>query len=214
MTPLFKYPGTPHLPWSPGTTSEDRKLSDTDHFSGREIVVTEKMDGENTTMYRDVIHARSLDSRHHPSRDRVKALHASIAREIPEGWRLCGENLYARHSIPYFDLKSFFQLFSIWTDENQALSWDETLEWADLLGLTVVPVLYRGDFDAEMLKSMQIDTVRMEGYVVRTAETFAYQDFSVSVAKWVREGHVQTDQHWMFAEIIPNELAENNNECH
>jgi len=39
---------------------------------GREVVVTEKMDGENTTMYCDNIHARSIDGRHHPSRDWVK----------------------------------------------------------------------------------------------------------------------------------------------
>lgn len=36
------------------------------------VVITEKMDGENTTLYRDGLHARSLDSRHHPSRNWVK----------------------------------------------------------------------------------------------------------------------------------------------
>jgi hypothetical protein len=27
------------------------------------------------------------------------------------------------------------------------------------------------------------------------------------VAKWVRTGHVQTDEHWMFSEVVPNRLA-------
>ena len=48
----------------------------------------------------------------------------------------------------------------------------------------------------------------MEGYVVRLAGRFAYADFARSVAKWVRSGHVQTDQHWMYAEIIPNQLQQ------
>ena len=77
-----KYPRSPHLPWSEGGTSDDAYLFDTDHFAGKEVVITEKMDGENTSMYRDGIHARSIDGRHHPSRDWVKALHGTICLEI------------------------------------------------------------------------------------------------------------------------------------
>ena len=207
MDHLRKYPSTPHVPWSPGGSSDDSFLIDIEHFRGKEIVVTEKMDGENTSMYRDTIHARSLDGRHHPSRDWVKSLHGTICHEIPEGWRFCGENLYARHSIPYFDLRSYFYLFSIWNEANQALSWDDTIEWAEVLDLELVPVFYRGEFDETMLQEMEIDTVSCEGYVIRLADPFSFDDFSTSLAKWVRTGHVQTDQHWMFAEIIPNELA-------
>lgn len=207
VSELVKYPRTSHLPWSPGGASDDTYLIDISHFEGREVVVTEKMDGENTSMYRDTIHARSVDGRHHPSRDWVKALHGRIAAEIPEGWRLCGENLFARHSVPYFDLKSYFYLFSIWNENNEALSWDETMEWANLLNLDTAPVLYRGEFDAELIKNLEIDTCRQEGYVVRIVDRFDFTAFSESVSKWVRKGHVQTDKHWMFAEIIPNELA-------
>ena len=52
----------------------------------------------------------------------------------------------------------------------------------------------------------------MEGYVVRLAERFAYADFAQSVAKWVRAQHVQTTQHWMFAEVVPNQLRSDNHE--
>lgn len=207
MSELIKYPRTPHLPWSPGGSNDDSFLDGVSHFEGREVVVTEKLDGENTTMYHDDIHARSLDGRHHPSRDWVKALHGTVAGEIPEAWRLCGENLYARHSIPYFELSSYFFLFSVWDDENRALSWDETAEWANLLKLELVPVWFRGEFDEDLLRELTLDTVRQEGYVVRVVDSFGYDDFSNAVAKWVRKGHVQTDQHWMFSEIVPNELA-------
>ena len=206
MNAPVKYPRTPHLPWSLGGTSDDAFLFDTSHFDGLEVVVTEKLDGENTSLYRDNFHARSVDGRGHPSRDWVKALHGQIAAGIPEGWRLCGENVYARHSIAYDDLDSYFYLFSIWNEENLALSWDETLEWASLLGLESVPELYRGEWDEALVRDLEIDTDRQEGYVVRIVERFAFTSFETSLAKWVRKGHVQTDQHWMFAEVVPNGL--------
>lgn len=99
MENRFKYPRTPHLPWSPGFTADDLRNKTTALFDGKEVVVTEKMDGENTTMYRDYIHARSVDGRSHPSRAWVKQLHGRICFDIPEGWRFCGENMYAQHSI-------------------------------------------------------------------------------------------------------------------
>lgn len=205
----FKYPRTRHLPWSPGAGPDDLISEQVEHFVGQRVIVTEKMDGENTTLYRDHSHARSLDGRHHPSRTWLKAMHASIAHELPEGWRLCGENLYARHSIAYEALPSYFMLFSVWDADNRCLDWDSTVEWAELLGLETVPVLYDGVFDAEWLHGLDLDLDldRCEGYVVRLASSFDYAEFGESVAKWVRPNHVQTDQHWMHQEVVPNGLA-------
>ena len=67
-----KYPRTPHLPWSPGASQDDVFSLDARHFEGQTVIITEKMDGENTTLYRDYLHARSVDGRHHPSRNWVK----------------------------------------------------------------------------------------------------------------------------------------------
>jgi len=173
VMPLFreyvKYPRTFHVPWSPGLTQDDRVLPSTDVFKGREIVMTEKMDGENTTMYHDYIHARSLDSAGHPSRGWVKNLHGQIQGDIPVGWRLCGENLFAEHSIRYDNLPSYFMLFSIWDENNTCLSWDETIEYAAVLGLEMVPTLYRGPWDEEKIRSIEkdMDFTRQEGYTVR-----------------------------------------------
>lgn len=209
FTHWVKYPRTYHLPWSPGMNDDDRMMESVAAFAGRRIIVTEKMDGENTTMYRDYIHARSVDGRSHPSRNRVKSFWASVCGEIPEGWRVCGENLYARHSIAYDDLPSYFEGFSIWTDKNVCLSWDETLEWFTLLGIEPVPVLFDGVYEEfEALKDrMIIDTTRCEGYVLRVADEFAYHEFKRSVGKYVRRDHVQTVKHWMHGqEIVPNGL--------
>lgn len=123
---LYKYPRTFHLPWSEGATQDDKITNDLSLFE-KEIVVTIKMDGENTTCYSDYIHARSLDSRNHVSRNWVKAFHATFKHNIPIGWRICGENLFAQHSIRYDNLESYFYLFSIWDDNNNCLNWADTL---------------------------------------------------------------------------------------
>ena len=41
-----KYPRTSHLPWSLGSTDDDKMLQSVDHFIGQEVVVTVKLDGE------------------------------------------------------------------------------------------------------------------------------------------------------------------------
>lgn len=204
-----KYPRTYHVPWSEGMNDDDRQVPSMEHFFGQDVVVTEKMDGENTTMYRDYIHARSVDGRSHPSRDRVKSIWGQIQGDIPEGWRICGENLYARHSIHYNHLPSYFMGFSIWNDRNVCLSWDETSEWFNLLEIPVVPVLYRGQYDEQKIKDLWKDMDRNsnEGYVIRSAGEFTYGNFRKNVAKFVRANHVQTTAHWMHGQpIIPNQL--------
>lgn len=205
-----KYPRTFHLPFSEGCTADDKKLSSVSHFIGKEIVVTEKRDGENSSLMCDSVYARSLDSVDHPSRHWLKGLWGSIKFDIPEGWRICGENLYAKHSIHYTGLKTYFEVFSIWNEKNECLSYDDTKEWCDLLGLTMVPTIWRGIFDETFLKNYKFDTEVQEGFVIRLAESFKFDDFSTSVAKYVRAGHVQTEDHWMYNKIVPNSLEHEN----
>ncbi|MER6517611.1 RNA ligase family protein [Streptomyces sp. NPDC060334] len=200
------YPRTAHLPWSPGASADDVRTSGLSALAGREVVVTEKLDGENTTLYSDGSHARSLDSGHHPSRAWVKALQGRIGAGIPAGWRVCGENLYARHSLAYEDLDSWFYGFSVW-DGDSCLDWDRTVRFLHGIGVPIPRVLWRGVFDERALRRLRLDTNRQEGYVVRTVDGFTRADFGRYVAKWVRVGHVQTDTHWMYAQVVPNGLG-------
>ena len=202
----YKYPRTPHLSWSPGATDDDIQQRDMQHFAGKLVVVTEKMDGENTTFYSDYIHARSIDSRYHPSRAWVKALQGEIGYKIPAGWRICGENLYARHAIAYEALTSYFMAFSLWNSNNECLSWAESKAFFQQLGLVTPKELYRGLWCEKTIKDIQLDTRYQEGYVVRIADSFYFNDFGRCVAKWVRADHVVTDKHWMHAEVVPNGL--------
>ena len=209
FTNRVKYPRTWHLPWSPGVTRDDRVTTDLSAFEGQEIVVTEKLDGENTTLYTDYMHARSVDYEAHGSRSWLRALHGRVAHDIPQGWRVCGENLFAVHSIRYAKLADYFQVFSIWNEKNVCLSWGETIDYAALLGLTPVPVLYRGLWDEETLRALAPTSAGgdpCEGYVVRIAEAFQYREFRQKVAKFVRKDHVQSHGHWMRQAVERNGL--------
>jgi len=209
FTTYVKHPRTYHLPWSLGTTKDDKILQDTSYFEGKEVVVTVKYDGEQTTMYNDHIHARSIDSQSHPTQDYVRGLHGRIKRDIPEGWRVCGENLFAKHSIHYKNLRTYFMVHSIWSALNICLSWDNTLFWAELFGLDVVPLLYKGVWDTAVIASLYKETYAeedCEGYVVRLASEFPYKDFPKAVGKYVREGHVTSASHWKHNRIVKNLL--------
>lgn len=206
----YKYPKTFHLPFSPGLQNDDRLMPHVP-FEGKDVVITEKMDGEGTTMYHDHIHARSLDSAHHPSRDWIKGFWSSIKHEIPSDLRICGENVYAEHSIPYDNLESFFLGFSVWRDD-MCLDWATTMEWFQLLGITSVPVMFEGKYESKMVESLweSMNPEKQEGYVVRFASSFTHNQFNTSIGKFVRQGHVQTDKNWMLKPVVPNKLRNSN----
>lgn len=206
MLEKIKYPRTVHLPYSPGATSDDKKLSvkEWEKFQGLlldNLVVSEKMDGENTTFTSEYFHARSKDSQHHPSRDMVKSIWGGLKYALPKDIRIHGENMYAKHSIYYDKLPSYFMVFGI-TRGEYFLSIEETMEIVESLGLFCVP------FNKEIPTSSQFNsTGEIEGYVYRNKDAFKIVDFQSNVFKFVRAGHVQTDTHWMMSKIIPNKLA-------
>lgn len=202
-----KYPRTYHLPWSLGMNDDDRMHEDISIFNNQLVTVTEKMDGENTSLYSNYIHARSVDSRSHPTRDWVKNFWSKIKHEIPSGWRICGENLRAEHSIKYRELSTFFMGFSIWDNNNNCLSVHDTLDWFGLLDIKHVPILYHGIYDETKIKEFNNrDPNKYEGYVVRLSRLFNYSEFSKVVAKFVRKDHIQTSKHWMLGEYTFNTL--------
>ena len=204
---LTKYPSTWHLPWSDNYKSTtDRVLKSADHFVGKRVVVTEKMDGENTTIYHTgKCHARSLDSGYHASRTDVRRVAGEVAHTIPEGWRVCGENMFAKHSLFYNDLEALFLVFSVWDDTNHCLSWDETLKFCKERGLKTVPMLMVGPWAKGDEKIVFAGWERQkEGYVIRLYDRFHFSDFDTALAKYVRKNHVQTSEHWLRQPLVKN----------
>lgn len=201
MSDHYKYPRTPHLPFSPGATSDDKWASQStlDRLaSGIEIVTTEKMDGGGLSFYHDGFHGRSLDSGTHAWDHVAKGIWASIQMDIPEGWKISGESMYARRSVAYENLPSAFIIFGIWNEKKEALAWDDVVLWSELWGLPTVPLLYRGtDFqNATHIWFESHDSNTSEGFVVRNAGSFAYADFDQNIAKYVRANHVRTSADW------------------
>lgn len=209
-----KYPRTYHLDFSESVHSDDKVIKSLSYLEGKQVVATLKMDGENTTLYHDeYMHARSIDSKTNWTRDIAKKIHSVIRHDIPEGWRLCCENLYAKHSIYYPDgyLDGYLYLLSIWDNTNTCLSWKDTKEFAELLDLPTPKEIYNGVFDVNKLKKLakNLDRDIEEGFVVRLSDGFKYENFSNCVTKFVRSGHVQEDAlHWLKT-AVPNGVPKN-----
>lgn len=213
----YKAPRTRHLPSSQSKTEDDKIATVeqiTEAFEGQRVIITEKMDGENTTIYSDGhSHARSIDSKFHPSRSIVRELAGRVAHDLPQDYRVCGENIFAVHSIEYSSLPTHFQVFGIWHDDT-CLSWDEMLDWCGMLDLLPVPVVYDGVWQGEAhahgmwheFKSTLPAGQESEGFVVRRADAITYDGFKYHVAKWVRPRHVTTSEHWLHQEMRVNGL--------
>ncbi len=107
-----------------------------------------------------------------------------------------GENMYAIHSINYKKLESYYYVFGV-RIKDEWLSWDDVKEWAYLLDLPTVPVLFEGVTND--IKTLTIDLSKQlsffDGYDTKR-ESFNNTDFAFSLNKMVRKGHVNTDEHW------------------
>ena len=100
----FKFPRTFHFPDSGGVGSDDKIFHDwKEKLWGKLVEISTKMDGENNTLCADgTVHARSLDSKKHWSRDALTSIWKAKGRySLPDGWRIAVENLTATHSIEY-----------------------------------------------------------------------------------------------------------------
>lgn len=194
-----KYPKTPHLSFSNNVDKSDNVLSEAESLkrvNSPEIVVTEKMDGENITIYKYSWHVRSLDSKtksyHSYFLNRILPRIQSI---IPEGIVIHGEYMYPTHSIYYDNLESYFYIFAVETYEGEFLSWEETEEWARLLGFPTPQVLASGKLDLSLLIK-SVESSGKEGFVLRNKNKFPYSLFKENVSKYVCKNHTKTSENW------------------
>jgi ATP-dependent RNA circularization protein (DNA/RNA ligase family) len=212
-----KYPRSWHLSYSEKSTSDDKKHLDDNHFINKEVIVSIKMDGENTTIYNDYIHARSLDSKI-DSEDRrwIDNLRKhKIEGNINDDMRICGENMFYKHTCSYNQLKSMFYVFSIWENDN-CLSWIETTKLCDKLGLKIVPIIYNGIYDKKTILNKFNEFINssnddVEGFVIRIKDNFNISNFPSSLNKYVRTSFEIPDQHWKYSKKSLNKLENNKN---
>jgi hypothetical protein len=198
-----KYGRTYHLPFSEGVTNDDKILRDWEGLLAQEIIITEKLDGENSCLKSTGAFARShgMPTRN-PWAKNMWTIWNRIKGDLGD-LEVFGENLYGIHSIEYDYLSYHFYVFAI-RDGDRWLSWEEVLLYAELLELPTIPVLEIGRFTTKEIKDfikqrMKLGSVfggSCEGFVLRNANEFLTSDFKCNVLKYVRKNHVQTNEHW------------------
>lgn len=212
-----KYNRTFHLNWSPGATSDDKIAVNSASLLGVEIVITEKLDGGCCSIEHNGCYARThANAPSHPSFDHIKALQSTYKHIIPDELQIFGENCFAEHSIHYSALPGYFLVFSVRDTKNNIwFAWNDVCSWAARLCVPTVPVLFRGKVETEkelrkLTEQLASEPSRCggkrEGVVVRAVHSFKDDDFPKFVQKWVRKGHVQTDDHWTKKTIVRNGL--------
>ena len=211
-----KYGRTHHYPFSPGATGDDKINYDywNDIQTIPALIHTEKLDGENNCLSKYGVFARSHAA---PA---TSAWTASL-REYWQGIKndlgdleVFLENCCAIHSLQYRLLEHHFYVFAV-REKDIWLSWEETKFYAAMLDLPVVPEIEvlktpanRIDFEQAVHKIVSTrgafepldiitgEPATMEGIVSRNTGSYPKEAFSHNVFKYVRKGHVKTDEHW------------------
>ena len=212
-----KYGRTYHYPFSPGTTSDDR----INHTYWEDIqkiptlIHTEKLDGENSCLSQWGVFARSHAApTTSPWTAQLRQRWELIKNELGNV-EIFGENLYAVHSIEYQRLETHFYVFAV-RCADKWLSWEEVKFYAALFDLPTVPELKIEPVTELTQQSLKQEVIELaqqpsffgsvdpwtgeactrEGVVSRHIGEYPVSEFAHNVFKYVREGHVRTDEHW------------------
>lgn len=212
-----KYGRTYHYPFSPGTTNDDRINQNywEDIQQIETLIHTEKLDGENNCLSSYGIFARSHAAPTTSQWTEQLRRQWQLIKNDLDDIELFGENLYAIHSIEYKRIESYFYVFAV-RCLDKWLSWEEVKFYAAMFDFPTVPEIktetVTGISNPELEKQIiewsqqpsifgSVDTqtgedCTREGVVTRNIGEFPVQDFSRNVFKYVRKGHVKTNEHW------------------
>lgn len=205
-----KYPSTPYWPKSPTVDPDDLIVDDPARFVGNTVVVTEKLDGGNTSIWNGEVYARSTGQPSHAGWMAMVRKHHAWKTLGHTETVIYGEDLFGIHSIEYDPIpeRHTFRPFAVRkidAEEDTFLEWDQVVDHALMIEVPTVPVLFLGRFQnvkeidewfAHHLNEPSNLGLDREGFVIRSADSFPANKFKANVAKYVRPNHVQTDEHW------------------
>lgn len=196
---------------------DDHYHCDPSFFVKKRVLITEKLDGGITQFADRKVYARSsIAPTGQPWFSYVKSVTLPKLINISPKYQPIGEDLYGVHSIEYAPLTDTFFLFHVLeradenigtenTDGDFFWDWEGVTLFAQAYDLNHVPPLFDGEFDSMgQISEWFFDHIGnpsqygpdCEGFVMRIANRFAFEDFGKNVAKFVRANHVQTDEHW------------------
>lgn len=232
---FFKYPRTPHIAGSTGT-SDDKKLGSKDTekiLSDPSLIVEEKVDGTNVGLHfsegKLVLQCRGheITAGMHPQYDLFKqwaTVKQNVFEEmLGEQFIIYGEWTYAKHCIHYLELPHYFFEFDILDKHTEEfLTLERRLEMLEDTGIETVPVVHQGEISLGELLDLvapsdlgaqfehpvtgKIDNL-VEGLYLRTED----EEKVTSRAKYVRPEFIEKikqSQHWQYEKMTPNEMVE------
>jgi len=225
-----KFPRTKHLPHKPNATSSDKIATEEECaciFSSTNVEFTEKIDGSNTAIIWKnsnlIISNRNniLNKGYNREDTSAKAQYRPIwnwAYEHIENFEklenllgfcpvIYGEWLYARHTIKYDQLPSFFIFFDIYNGKDfihSGIARDSLAK----SGFDIVPLIKTGKISSYgeldnwiRQKSIFSSTDMMEGIYIKIFDS----EKITNRFKIVRKDFIQ-GEHWTKSALIKNQL--------
>jgi len=199
-----KYPRTFHFPFSPNISNNDRIIKDISPFLNKQLIITEKLDGDNTAIYNGEVYSRSNTSTaSHESFNIIKNIFAWKTINIKDKV-FYGENLYRVHSITYNNLSSYFYVFNILSG-NIWLPWKNITDICQELDFKTVPYVDKKVFKSSTeLKDFLLNEINKEsilggireGLVVRPYDGFFSTSFNSHVGKIVSKSFSNDNINW------------------
>lgn len=140
---MEKYGRSLHAQISLGTTSDDRFMPNgyvTEFSKMDNLVITEKLDGQNNCFKKSGLYARTHVSPSNLPWDKPLIEKWNLIKNDLGSLEIFGEGMYGIHSIEYSKLESYFYVFGV-RDKGIWLSWEEVEFYASLFDFPTVPVI-------------------------------------------------------------------------
>lgn len=222
MTDEFiRFPSTAHLCVAPGAKVRDDKVLDEssrNEFLDRDLVVEEKIDGDNVgfsardgeirAQHRGDYIRLGEGSPYPYLKSWIATHHHELLAALGDDLIVFGEWCALVHTVRYNALPDWFLAFDVYDRSAQRFFSAERRDtWCRSVGLELVPHLARGRFTLDALRQLMGDSrvgaERMEGIVVRSDDGAWLR----GRAKLVRSEFVQAnDLHWRRREPELNRL--------
>lgn len=220
---FIKFPSTPHLAVLPRVSIRGDKVLDEEQrkeFLSHKLIVEEKIDGANLGISFDDGGNLFLQNRgsylDKPFSGQWKKLpdwlqvkSELLFDALEDQLILFGEWCYARHSVSYSKLPSWFLGFDI-LEKRTLIFWSAKKRNSLLKKIDIppVPLLANGHFSfselEELLASSKLSSEPAEGIYLR----YERDGRLVSRAKLVRPAFIQAvNKHWSKSQIRPNTLV-------
>lgn len=167
MSTQRKYARSLHAHISLGTTSDDRFMPKgyVSAFAALpDLVLTEKLDGQNNCFNKHGVFARShVAPSAHPWDKPLRERWQLIKDELGD-LEVFGENMFGVHSIAYKDLESYFYVFGV-RKKGVWLSWEEVQFYAEVFNFPIVPEISLKTHLSDFVENSKSENITLDAWL-------------------------------------------------